>query len=124
MPLMRPHHQAPDILSRRCACYANAEGVTSPLDAPALTNISAIQEDFAGRGQRVLLLAKKVVSPADLDKELMADPTMLEERLLTLITDLVIVGLVALVDPPREDTPETVRICRRAGIRFAMVTGK
>jgi magnesium-transporting ATPase (P-type) len=26
-------------------------------------------------------------------------------------------------DPPREEIPEVVRICRTAGIRFFMVTG-
>ena len=37
--------------------------------------------------------------------------------------DLTLVGLIALVDPPRHDSTETVQVCRRAGIRFAMVTG-
>lgn len=27
------------------------------------------------------------------------------------------------MDPPRDDTAHTVSVCRRAGIRFAMVTG-
>jgi sodium/potassium-transporting ATPase subunit alpha len=36
---------------------------------------------------------------------------------------LTVVGLVGLVDPPRDDIPETVRTLRGAGIRFFMVTG-
>lgn len=86
-------------------------------------NITAIQENFASRGQRILLIAKKIVPAADFEKDDMSDPGLLEDRLLDLNAGLVIVGLVALVDPPRDDTVETVWICRRAGIRFAMVTG-
>lgn len=55
---------------------------------------------------------------------MLADTSRAEEYLMTLNNDLVIVGLLALVDPPRPDTAETVRLSRRAGIRFAMVTGE
>lgn len=93
------------------------------MESDIVEGISAIQEEFASRGQRVLLLAKKIISSADLSKEVMADPNQLEERLVALNVDLVIAGLVALVDPPRDDTIEAVRVSRGAGIRFAMVTG-
>jgi sodium/potassium-transporting ATPase subunit alpha len=51
------------------------------------------------------------------------DGNSLEDHLLAVNVDLTVVGLIALVDPPRPETEETVRVCRRAGIRFAMVTG-
>lgn len=108
---------------RRCAYFTNSQGETSPLSPKDIIDISAVQEGFARRGQRVLLLAKKVIPSSDLDKEAIADINHLEDRLVALNIDLTIVGLVALVDPPRDDTAETVRICRGAGIRFAMVTG-
>jgi Cation transport ATPase len=88
-----------------------------------IDDIAAIQADFASRGQRVLLLAKNIIPSASLDKGLFSDPTLLKDHLISLNSDLVIVGLIALVDPPRHDTSETVRVCRRAGIRFVMVTG-
>jgi len=93
------------------------------LDTTTISDISAIQADFSSRGQRVLLLAKNVIPSAGINKELFSDPTLLEDHLVSLNVDLVIVGLIALVDPPRHDTSETVRVCRRAGIRFTMVTG-
>jgi cation transport ATPase len=93
------------------------------LDTTTISDISAIQADFSSRGQRVLLLAKNDIPSAGINKELFSDPTLLEDHLVSLNVDLVIVGLVALVDPPRHDTSETVRVCRRAGIRFTMVTG-
>ncbi|MDY7106707.1 MAG: cation-transporting P-type ATPase [Actinomycetota bacterium] len=37
--------------------------------------------------------------------------------------DLVLLGLLALEDPPRPDAVEAVASCRRAGIRLAMITG-
>ncbi|KAJ7211563.1 hypothetical protein GGX14DRAFT_534540 [Mycena pura] len=116
---------APDILMRRCSSYIDVDGAQRPLDKSVIAGISAIQEDYAACGQRVLLLAKKAVAYA-VSKE-SADATgsgsSLEDFLISENIDLTVVGLFALVDPPRPDTAETVRICRRAGIRFAMVTG-
>ncbi|KAJ7039338.1 hypothetical protein C8F04DRAFT_1220121 [Mycena alexandri] len=112
---------APDVLIRRCSSYLDPDGNEWPLDADILTGLSASQEDYAARGQRVLLIAKKVLTQ-ELPKE-HADTNSLEDHLLAANVDLTVVGLIALVDPPRPETEETVRVCRRAGIRFAMVTG-
>jgi calcium-translocating P-type ATPase len=38
-------------------------------------------------------------------------------------TDLDLLGLVGLEDPPRQGAAETIKACRRAGIKVAMVTG-
>ncbi|MBB5801204.1 magnesium-transporting ATPase (P-type) [Saccharothrix ecbatanensis] len=37
--------------------------------------------------------------------------------------DLVLLGLVALQDPPRDDVADSIALCRKAGIKLAMVTG-
>jgi sodium/potassium-transporting ATPase subunit alpha len=92
------------------------------LDGNTSEAIATIQEDFSRSGQRVLLLAKRIITSKD--KEEIMDLTQLENHLEALIDNLIVVGLVALVDPPRHDTAETVRVCRAAGIRFVMVTGK
>ncbi len=67
-------------------------------------------QDMAGRGLRVLAVAARPVdgipSSAD-DAE----------------TDLTLLGLVGLEDPPRPHAAEALAACRRAGIRVAMVTG-
>ncbi|MFP4624635.1 MAG: cation-translocating P-type ATPase, partial [Gemmatimonadota bacterium] len=63
-------------------------------------------EAMAGEGLRVLALAYR---EADED----AEP----------YEDLVLMGLVGLLDPPREGVADAVRECRGAGIRVVMVTG-
>ncbi|KAF9078729.1 hypothetical protein BDP27DRAFT_1441123 [Rhodocollybia butyracea] len=96
---------APDVLIGRCCNFTDAS------------------EEIASRGQRVLLLAKRIVTVNDFSKEALTDPTHAEDDLVALNTNLCIIGLLALVDPPRDDTAPTVSVCRRAGIRFGMVTG-
>ena len=62
---------------------------------------------LTGLGERVLLLAKRErVAP---------------ERLQDSLEDLRLLGLQAMIDPPRPGALEAVQACRRAGIRVLMV---
>jgi len=63
--------------------------------------------ELAGRGLRLLAMADKQVDTAD------AEP----------YTDLRFVGLIGMVDPPREDIADAIKECQRAGMRVVMVTG-
>ena len=69
-------------------------------------------EAIAGEGQRVLALAEKRTG-ADEDPLGGDRPP----------ADLVLLGMVGIVDPPREGVPEAVADCRRAGIRTVLITG-
>ncbi len=64
-------------------------------------------EEMAARGLRVLAFAEKEVTSLD------------EEP----YSDLKLVGLVGLMDPPREDVKEVLKQCKDAGIRVIMATG-
>jgi calcium-translocating P-type ATPase len=66
-------------------------------------------ERFAAEGLRVLAVARRPWTGGD--------PTPEDE------TDLELLGLVGLQDPPRASAPAAVQACRDAGIRLAMVTG-
>lgn len=111
---------APEILLHRCSHYIRRDGTYAILDVESSATLASMQAEFASRGQRVLLLAKKVVRALTTKREVFTTPSLLEDALVAQNRDLVACGLIALVDPPREDTAETVRICRRAGIRFLM----
>ncbi|MCA1769938.1 MAG: HAD-IC family P-type ATPase [Halomonas sp.] len=67
--------------------------------------------DLSARGLRVLALAEKRVS----DVHELTDEHAEEE--------LVLLGLVGLLDPPRDEAVEAVKDCLAAGIRPVMITG-
>jgi Ca2+-transporting ATPase len=69
-------------------------------------------EQLAGEGYRVLAIACRQWPqlPDDLDSE------QIEH-------ELVLLGLVALMDPPREEVAEAIETCRSAGIVPVMITG-
>jgi magnesium-transporting ATPase (P-type) len=81
----------------------------APLD---LAGWHARMEQAAGAGQRVLALARCEL-PAGTAALSMADIT----RRFTLL------GLIGLIDPPREEAIAAVAQCQRAGVRVKMITG-
>ncbi|HET6949943.1 MAG TPA: cation-transporting P-type ATPase, partial [Acidimicrobiales bacterium] len=70
-----------------------------------------IVEAFTARGLRVLAVASRPVGSRP-----PASPAEAE-------TDLELLGLAALEDPPRPDVGEAIYACRRAGIKVVMITG-
>lgn len=66
----------------------------------------------------MLLLAKKIIPGLSVSKETRSDLQALEDRIAGENRELCVVGLAALVDPPRDDTASTVATCRAAGIRY------
>lgn len=100
----------------RCSSTLRADGSLDAFTAEAAATLVALQSRYASLGQRVLLFAKRSISPRHTSELVGTD----EDKLLMLVTDLTVVGLVALVDPPKHDTRETVEKCRMAGIRFFM----
>ncbi|TVR12139.1 MAG: cation-transporting P-type ATPase [Planctomycetota bacterium] len=99
---------APDRLLERCSQQHSANG-PKPLDqAFWLERL----EDKAGRGLRVLGIAYK-----DLDHQ----PSSLHMD--DVEGDLVLAGLVGIIDPPRDEAIAAVKECHSAGIRVIMITG-
>ncbi|MGD2050206.1 MAG: cation-transporting P-type ATPase [Chloroflexota bacterium] len=64
-------------------------------------------EEMAREGLRVLAVAERCAD------EVEADPYQ----------SLISLGLVGLLDPPREDVRDAIRACQKAGIRVVMITG-
>ncbi len=88
-------------------CVESGDG--QPFDAAAW---QARMEDAAGAGPRVLALARCDM-PADTTALAMDDIT----------SRFSLLGLVGLMDPPREAAIDAVAQCQRAGLRVKMITG-
>ncbi|KAJ8078261.1 hypothetical protein PM082_000467 [Marasmius tenuissimus] len=110
---------APDVLIPRCSHIISHSDTPSrvKLTSDITASLISTQEYFASQGQRVLLIARRIL-PSSTDAG-----SLVEDQIKMLTMELSIIGLVALMDPLKEEIPETVKVCRRAGIRFAMVTG-
>jgi sodium/potassium-transporting ATPase subunit alpha len=115
---------APDVLLKRCTTINNpAGGAPIPLTHDVLNRLTRVQEAWAAKGQRVLLMAKRIVPISSMPDLALDDPAFAAHVNMHVNQDLTVVGLVGIVDPPRADIPETIAIMRRAGIRIFMVTG-
>jgi sodium/potassium-transporting ATPase subunit alpha len=112
---------APDVLISRCDSYIDRDGDRKVLDPIASTSIVRTKDHWSSQGKRVILLARKVVRRQDIRSE----PTSIHfenEIMEHAKTGLTLVGIVGIVDPPRDDIPFVVRTLRSAGIRVMMVT--
>ncbi len=99
---------APEQVLEMCCRQRSAEG-DRPLDrAFWLGRIEAL----AQQGQRVLAIACKPVGHDQM--ELSFDDVK---------DGLIMLGLLGLIDPPREEAIEAVHVCQSAGIRVKMITG-
>lgn len=72
--------------------------------------IEAVNRDFSMNGLRVLAIAYKEVRDSQAIN-------VRAER------DLIFVGLVAMMDPPRKESKDAVENCIKAGIKPVMITG-
>lgn len=75
-------------------------------------DIDKYNSEMADKALRVLAMAYKV-----LDHE----PT--DEEMKTIESNLIYVGMVGMIDPPREEVKLAVQKCKTAGIRTVMITG-
>lgn len=77
--------------------------------------IEALNQKWSSQGLRVLAFAKKRIEGLVNSTEAVLD--------LSYENDLEFLGLMAEMDPPREESFEAVAECRRAGIKPIMITG-
>jgi calcium-translocating P-type ATPase len=104
---------APEALAPRCTRLLGAGGEERTLDAAARADVERRVETYAAAGLRVLAVAQREL-PAD------AQPPARREDA---ERDLCLLGLVALLDPPRAEVAGAVAACHRAGIRIVVITG-
>ena len=91
---------APETVLERC-----------DLGAGERERILEVMETYARQGLRVIALARKEAQGA----EQIAPEAMAE--------GLVFAGLLGMIDPPRGEAMDAIRLCREAGITVKMITG-
>lgn len=105
---------APDILMARCTHVRIGMDVL-PFDAPQRARAEADVDALSDAALRTLAVAYRPLAAHEDPRHLPA----LEE----LERDLIFVGTVGIIDPPREEAGVAIQQARRAGIRVMMITG-
>ena len=100
-----------DVLLSRCTALQTADGAV-PLTPALRRQIGEENRRMAGRALRVLGFAWKALPSGAVSEEAAAAAG-----------GLIFAGLAGMMDPPRKEAAEAVKISRRAGIRTVMITG-
>lgn len=99
---------APEIVLQKCG-YAEKDGEVRIFNEEDIKNILKVNKDFASQALRVLGVAYRRVSNP-------LTPEQAEK-------DLIFLGLIGMIDPPREEVKDALEICKKAGIKVVMITG-
>lgn len=102
---------APDVLLNKCTNYYY-NGEEAILNQNIKSKITNQNTQMANKALRVLAVAY-----VDLDKL----PNKIDTQ--TIERNLTFVGLIGMIDPPREGVKKAVSTCKKAGIKTVMITG-
>jgi len=101
---------APEVVLSHCTKTTTPNG-TKTLTEEDRRSILADADDMAENALRVLALAWKPISNND--------PVEVD----CIESGLIFAGLTGMMDPPRKEVPEAIRVSKMAGIRTVMITG-
>jgi Ca2+-transporting ATPase len=103
---------APDILVSLCNRIMRRDGSIEPISPDDVEKILAENKSLASHALRVLAFAFKPLT------EIPQHPTPEKDE-----KELVFTGLVGMIDLPRVEAIEAIKVCKAAGIRVIMITG-
>lgn len=101
-----------DFLLPKCT-HVMVAGSTKPLTTEYRRRIIAANERMAGSALRVIAMAYKTVIASGAGT---ANDVVVEK-------ELVFLGLIGMLDPPRPEAIKSVETCKKAGIKTIMITG-
>ena len=120
---------APEMLINKCVNYYTREGNLTVLNDNSKNNIlDKIKNEFLSRSLRSLALCIKEDLPslANIDYN---DKNTLKaffrdrERINEIEKGVTLLGVVGMIDPPRQNVDLAISTCSEAGIRVIMITG-
>ena len=116
---------APEVLLANCR-HLWEDGKVVPLGEDRRSDISRRNDALAAQALRTLAVATRTVPAASLDVDpqaAVANRTSTIELPDSIEDDLVLLGLVGMIDPPRAEAKVAVAVAKRAHIRSVMITG-
>ncbi|PLB46960.1 sarcoplasmic/endoplasmic reticulum calcium ATPase 1 [Aspergillus steynii IBT 23096] len=111
---------APESILERCShVVVGPDGPRVPISKDHLKLLSEEIVEYGNRGLRVMALA----NVDDLPANPLLQKAQTSEEYLQLEQNMTLVGLVAMLDPPRVEVADSIKKCREAGIRVIVITG-
>jgi Ca2+-transporting ATPase len=108
---------APDVLIDRCSRSIGQQGVAEGIESQR-ANLLAHNDRLASQGLRVLAVATR-----DFDLDSWSEIQSSGAPVDGLVSDLVLLALIGIVDPPRPEARDAIAEARAAGIAVKMITG-
>ena len=111
---------APESILDRCShAVVGADGKTVPINKNLTDLLTKEVVDFGNRGLRVIALA----SIDDVSSNTLLKSAKTTSEYAQLEQNMTLIGLVAMLDPPRPEVAQSIRKCKEAGIRVVVITG-
>lgn len=110
---------APESILDRCThTLSGSNGRRVPLTDKMAALLREEVVEYGNRGLRIMALASVENVSSPLTKSAKTSTQYLE-----LEQDMTLLGLVGMLDPPRPEVKDSIRLCRQAGIRVVVITG-
>ena len=105
---------APEVILNRCQEIMEPNNNT-PLTPELKKNLLEQSNLIANKGLRVLAVAYQEIDPSIVD--------IMKKNIIQEKSELVLVGFIGMIDPPRPEVKNAIETCKKAGIKVKMITG-
>mmetsp|Transcript_78591 Transcript_78591/g.138536 ORF Transcript_78591/g.138536 Transcript_78591/m.138536 type:complete len:1060 (-) Transcript_78591:296-3475(-) len=112
---------APNYIADLCAQRLASDGSVAAMTEEAKKDLLDVVDEYSSKALRVLAVAVRPMQEMPFDES--DDDVSTDDKFAALRKDLILVGLVASIDPDREGVKDSVISARGAGIRVVMITG-
>jgi potassium/sodium efflux P-type ATPase len=110
---------APNYILENCTQYVDSEGNVQPLDEAGKAHVMNAVDDLSSQALRVLAVAIRPLDKLPYSE----DCDDVEEKFAALSKPLILMGLMASIDPERDGVKQAIETARQASIRTVMITG-